>query len=65
MTHELQKFLKQTQNLSEKVENIYQKRIQDSFINRDLSANLIDGLTQKIKIDLRTTRRHQTIQRFA
>jgi len=35
--------------------------IQDSFAKRDLSASPIE----KIKIDLRTTRRHQTIHRFA
>ena len=36
-------------------------KIQDSFSKWDLSASPIDGLKQNINIDLRMTRRHQTI----
>ena len=40
-------------------------KIQDSFSKWDLSTSPIDGLKQNINIDLRMTRRHQTIHRFA
>jgi len=57
-------------NFSEKVAKIHQKSINFEntrliFKKRDLSASPIDGLTQNINIDLRTTKRHQTIHRFA
>ena len=66
----IQNLKKQMQNFSEKVAKIQQKknqilRIPNSFSKKDLSASPIDGLTQNINIDLRTTRRHQTIHRFA
>ena len=34
-------------------------RIQDSFLKRDLFTSPMNGLSQNINIDLRTTRRHQ------
>ena len=43
------------QNLRKFIKKDYFLRIQDSFSKRDLSANPIDGLTQNINIDLRTT----------
>jgi len=50
------------QNFSEKIAEIHQKRLTfentDSFSKRDLSASPIDGLTQNINIDLRTSRTH-------
>ena len=49
------------QNLRKFIKKDYFLRIQDSFSKRDLSANPIDGLTQNINIDLRTTWRQQTV----
>ena len=46
--------------LAKKIAKIHQNRL--NFEN--LSPSPIDGLTQTMNIDLRTTRRHQTIHRF-
>ena len=55
-------FLKQMQNFGEKVAKIHQKRLKFEntrlISKRYLSASPIDGLTQTINIDLKTTRRH-------
>ena len=47
-------YRKRSENSSKKTKIL---RTQDSFSKRDLSASPIDGLTQNINLDLRTTRR--------
>ena len=49
LAKKVRKFIKQDKIL----------RIQESVSKRSLSASPINGLTQNINIDLRTTRRHQ------
>ena len=63
------KFRKKHKIFCEKVAKINQKRL--NFVNtrlifkEGLSASSIDGLKQNINLDSRTTRKHQTIHRFA
>jgi len=71
----MQKFRKKMQNLCEKWKlckkqifcktyRIFKNKckiLAKKLRKRDLSASPINGLTQNINIDLKTTRRHQTI----
>ena len=64
-SRKIRNFLKQMQESCENSSKRLNFEITRLISKWDKDASPIDGLTQNINIDLGTTRRHQTIHRFA